>query len=57
LTATPRLLSLEQALESPSNSCIIHLHGSLQDIKQGDYMAIVYLQKARSLFDELAVAR
>ena len=61
LTATPRLLytwkTLEQALESPLYSCTIRLHGSFQDVKRGDYMASVNLQKAKSLFDELDVAR
>jgi hypothetical protein len=46
--------TLERALASPSNSRIAQLHGSLQDLRQGDDIVTFYLQKAKGLFDELA---
>jgi hypothetical protein len=46
--------TLESALASPSNSRIMQLHGSLQDLRQGDDTVTLYLQKAKGLFDELA---
>jgi hypothetical protein len=46
--------TLEQVLASTSNSCIMQLHGSLQDLRQGDDSVTQFLQKAKALFDELA---
>jgi hypothetical protein len=34
----------------------MQLHGSLQDLLQGDDIVTLYLQKAKGLFDELAAA-
>jgi len=48
--------TLERALASLSNSKIMQLHGSLQDLLQGDDIVTLYLQKAKGLFDELAAA-
>jgi len=48
--------TLEHALASPSNSRIIQLHGSLQDLQQGDNTVTLCLQHAKGLFDELAAA-
>ena len=48
--------TLEQALASTSNSRIMQLHGSLQDLRQGDESVTQFLQKAKALFDELAAA-
>ena len=48
--------TLESALASPSNSRIMQLHGSLQDLRQGDDIVTLYLQKAKGLFNELAIA-
>jgi len=48
--------TLEQALASTSNSCIMQLHGSLQDLRQGDDSVTQFLQKAKTLFDELVAA-
>jgi len=48
--------TLEQALASTSNSRITQLHGSLQDLRQGDDSVTQFLQKAKTLFDELAAA-
>ena len=48
--------TLERALASLSNSRIMKLHGSLQDLLQGDDIVTLYLQKAKGLFDELAAA-
>jgi len=48
--------TLESALASPSNSRIMQLHGSLQDLRQCDDIVTLYLQKAKGLFNELAVA-
>jgi hypothetical protein len=48
--------TLEQALASTSNSHIMQLHGSLQDLRQGDDSVTQFLQKAKTLFDELAAA-
>jgi hypothetical protein len=45
--------TLEKVLASPSNSCIIQLHGSFQDLWQGDALVAQYMQHAKSLFDEL----
>jgi len=45
--------TLEQALTSPSNSRIKQLHGSFQDLWQGDASVAMYMQQAKSLFDEL----
>jgi hypothetical protein len=50
--------TLELTLVSPSNSRIVQLHGSLQDLRQGDDIVTLYLQHAKGLFDELvAVGR
>jgi hypothetical protein len=46
--------TLEKALASPSNSRIMQLHGSFQDLQQGDSSVSLYMQQAKSLFDELA---
>jgi len=46
--------TLEKALASPSNSRIMQLHGSFQDLRQGDSSVSLYMQPAKSLFDELA---
>jgi len=48
--------TLERALASTSNSCIMQLHGSLQDLRQGDESVTQFMQKAKALFDELAAA-
>jgi len=48
--------TLEKALASPSNSRIMQLHGSFQDLQQGDSSVSLYMQQAKSLFDKLAVA-
>ena len=34
----------------------MQLHGSVQDLRQGDDSVTLYLQKAKGLFDELAAA-
>jgi hypothetical protein len=47
--------TLEQALASTSNSRIMQLHGSLQDLRQGDESVTQFMQKVKALFDELAV--
>ena len=50
--------TLEKMLISPSNSRIMQLHGSFQDLQQGDASVTTYMQHAKSLFDELvAVGR
>ena len=46
--------TLEQALASSSNSRIMQLHSSFQDLRQGDDSVIRFMQKAKALFDELA---
>jgi len=48
--------TLETTLASPSNSRIMQLHGSFQDLRQGDSSVSIYMQQAKSLFDELAAA-
>jgi len=48
--------TFERALVSTSNSRIIQLHGSLQDLRQGDKSVTQFIQKAKALFDELAAA-
>jgi len=48
--------TLATALASPSNSRIMQLHGSFQDLKQNDSTVSAYLQQAKMLFDELAAA-
>jgi len=45
---------LETALASPSNSRIMQLYGSFEELRQHDDSASTYLQKAKTLFDELA---
>ena len=55
-TSTIVWSTLESAPASPSNSRIMQLHGSLQDLRQGDDIVTLYLQKAKGLFDELAAA-
>jgi len=46
--------TLERVLVSSSKYKIIQLHGSLQNLHQGDDIVILYLQKAKGFFDELA---
>ncbi|KAJ6969913.1 hypothetical protein NC653_034466 [Populus alba x Populus x berolinensis] len=48
--------TLEKTLASPSNSRIMQLHSSFQDLRQGDASVSMYMQQAKSLFDELAAA-
>jgi len=48
--------TLETTLASPSNSKIMQLHGSFQELRQHDDSASTYLQKAKALFDELVAA-
>ena len=48
--------TLECSLASSSNSRIMQLHGSLQNLYQDDDTITLYLQKAKGLFDELATA-
>jgi hypothetical protein len=48
--------TLERALASTSNSRIMQLHDSLQDLRQGDESVTQFMQKAKALFDELAAA-
>ena len=58
LTSSCVWCTLEKALASPSNSRIMQLHGSFQDLQQGDASVTTYMQHAKSLFDELvAVGR
>jgi hypothetical protein len=50
--------TLKQALASTSNSRIMQLHDSLQDLRHGDESVTQFMQKAKALFDELtAVGR
>jgi len=55
---TPHLVDiwsmLETTLASPSNSRIMQLHSSFQDLRQNDDYASIYLHKANALFDEPA---
>jgi hypothetical protein len=46
-------ITLETSLASPSNSKIMQLHGSFQDLRHNDDSASIYLRKAKALFDEL----
>jgi len=46
--------TLEKALASSSNSRIMQLHGSFQDLWQGDSSVSIYMQQAKALFGELA---
>jgi len=39
--------TLEKALVSPSNSCIMQLHGSFQALQQGDSLVSIYIQQAK----------
>jgi len=48
--------SLERALASISNSRIMQLHGSLQDLRHCDESVTQFIQKAKALFNELAAA-
>ena len=48
--------TLEKTFATPSNSRIMQLHGSFQDLRQGDSSVSLYMQQAKSLFDELAAA-
>jgi hypothetical protein len=48
--------TLEKALASPSNSHIIQIHSSFQDLQQGDSSVSIYMQQAKLLFDKLAAA-
>jgi hypothetical protein len=45
--------TLKHVLTSPSNSQIMQLHGSIQDLYQGNDIVTIYLQKDKGLFDEL----
>jgi hypothetical protein len=45
--------TLEKALAFPSNSRIMQLHGSFQDLRQGDSSVSIYMQQAKLLFDDL----
>jgi hypothetical protein len=47
--------TVEKTLVSPSNSRIMQLHGSFQDLQQGDTSVTTYMQHAKSLYDELVV--
>jgi hypothetical protein len=47
--------TLETTLASPSNSRIMQLHSSFQDLRQNDGSSSIYLQKPKALFDKLAV--
>jgi len=49
--------ALEQVFASSSNYRIMQLHDSFQDLCQDDDSVTIYLQKAKSLFDELAAAK
>jgi hypothetical protein len=46
--------TFEQALASTSNSHIVQLHGSIQDLRQDDKSVTQFIQKVKALFDELA---
>jgi len=48
--------TLEKSLASPSSSRIMQLHGSFQDLRQGDSLVSIYMQQAKLLFDKLAAA-
>jgi hypothetical protein len=48
--------TLERALASTSNSRIMQLHNSLQDLRQGDESVTQFMQKAKVLFDEVVTA-
>ena len=48
--------TLQKSFASPSHSRIMQLHGSFQDLRQGDDTVTAYLQRAKVLFDELAAA-
>jgi hypothetical protein len=43
-------MTLATALASPSNSRIMQLHGSFQDLRQNDSTVNAYLQQAKMLF-------
>lgn len=45
--------TLEQAFTSSSNSLIMKLHGSFQDLYQGDNSVTIFMQKVKALFNEL----
>jgi hypothetical protein len=47
--------TLEKHLASPSNSRIMQLRGSFHDLRQGNASIVMYIQQAKSLFDELTV--
>jgi len=46
--------TFEQALAYTSNSHIVQLHGSIQDLRQDDKSVTQFIQKVKALFDELA---
>jgi hypothetical protein len=48
--------TLEQAIASSSNSRIMQLHASFQDLRQGDESVTQFMQKSKALFDELGAA-
>lgn len=45
---------LEQALAFLSNSLIMQLYGSFQNLQQGDDLITWFMQRAKMLFDEFA---
>lgn len=45
-------MTLATTLASPSNSRIMQLHGSFQDLRQNDSTVSAYLQQAKMLFNE-----
>ena len=47
--------TLEKALVSQFNSCIIQLYRSFQDLRQGDASIVMYMQQAKLRFNELVV--
>jgi hypothetical protein len=44
--------TLEKALASPSNSCIMQLYVLFKLLSKGDSSISIYMQQAKSLFDE-----
>jgi len=44
--------TLEKALASPSNSCIMQLYVLFKLLSKGDSLISIYMQQAKSLFDE-----
>jgi hypothetical protein len=48
--------TLEQVIASSSNSRIMQLHASFQDLRQGDESVTQFMQKSKASFDELGAA-